>query len=141
MAVYGVAILSLSFFIGIFLGDVLGAVLQVKANVGGVGFAMLILILLTNKQGLLSKPSESGIAFWSAMYIPIIVAMAAQQNVLAAVKGGPLALLAGSAAVVVAFLFVPILCKMGNANQVTANTPPEPEKNDNNPSPARKEAA
>ena len=46
------------------------------------------------------------------MYIPIVVAMAAQQNVLAALKGGPLAILAGTVAVLVAFMFVPILGKI-----------------------------
>jgi len=117
MAVYGVAILSFCMFIGVFLGDVLGKSLGVAANVGGVGFAMLLLIILTNylmEKGMLSKPADSGISFWSAMYIPIVVAMAAQQDVLAAIKGGPLAILAGTVAVVVAFLFVPFLSKINN---------------------------
>jgi malonate transporter MadL subunit len=115
MAIYGVAILSFCFFVGIFLGDILGVLLKVKANVGGVGFAMLFLILLTEylkKTGRISKVSESGIAFWSAMYIPIVVAMAAQQNVIAAITGGPLAILAGVIAVFVAFLCVPLLAKI-----------------------------
>jgi len=114
MAVYGVAILSLCFFAGILLGDIFGILLNVKANVGGVGFAMFFLIILTqylSKKGILSKGSESGIAFWSAMYIPIVVAMAAQQNVVAALTGGPLAILAGLVSVLVAFMFVPILSK------------------------------
>lgn len=114
MAIYGVAILSLCFFAGIFLGDIFGSLLNVKANVGGVGFAMFFLIVLTqylSKNGKLSKGAESGIAFWSAMYIPIVVAMAAQQNVVAAIKGGPLAILAGLLSVIVAFIFVPVLGK------------------------------
>lgn len=117
MAIYGVAILSFCMFIGVLLGDVLGKSLGVAANVGGVGFAMLLLIILTNylmETGMLSKAADSGISFWSAMYIPIVVAMAAQQDVLAAIKGGPLAVLAGSVAVVVAFLFVPLLSKISN---------------------------
>jgi malonate transporter MadL subunit len=48
------------------------------------------------------------------MYIPIVVAMAARQNVAAAVDGGVLALVAGVAAVVVSFALVPILSKLGN---------------------------
>ena len=115
MAFYGVAILAFCYFAGNFIGDMLGALLKVKANVGGVGFAMLFLILLIDylqSNKMISKASEGGIAFWSAMYIPIVVAMAAQQNVLAALKGGPLAILAGTVAVLVAFMFVPILGKI-----------------------------
>ena len=48
MVIYGVALLSACFLAGNFLGDILGALLHVKANVGGVGFAMLFLILLSN---------------------------------------------------------------------------------------------
>jgi malonate transporter MadL subunit len=46
------------------------------------------------------------------MYIPIIVAMAAQQNVAAAVSGGAMAMLAGVAAVVAGFALVPVLARM-----------------------------
>ena len=119
MAIYGVALLSLCMLIGVFVGDVLGVVLGVKANVGGVGFAMILLILLTNhgeKHGWLAKKSQEGIAFFSAMYIPIVVAMAAQQNVVAALKGGPLAIAAGLVSVGVAFVFVPILAKLNKDN-------------------------
>jgi malonate transporter MadL subunit len=115
MVIYGVALLSLCYFLGIWLGDILGVLLNVKANVGGVGFAMLFLIIAgdyLHAKGKLPKSTADGVAFWSSMYIPIIVAMAAQQNVIAAIKGGPLALLAGAAAVAVAFAFVPVLAKI-----------------------------
>jgi malonate transporter MadL subunit len=117
MAIYGVALLSFCYLVGILLGDVLGVLLHVKANVGGVGFAMLFLIIAGDyliKKGKMPKPTSDGVAFWSNMYIPIIVAMAAQQNVISAIKGGPLALLAGGSAVLVAFLFVPLLAKITN---------------------------
>ncbi|MNR57842.1 Malonate transporter MadL subunit [compost metagenome] len=52
--------------------------------------------------------------FWSAVYIPIVVAMAAQQNVYGALKGGPMAILAGTLAVVIAFALVPVLVRIGN---------------------------
>jgi malonate transporter MadL subunit len=116
MIVYGLLLLSLCTFVGIYLGDVLGVVLGVKANVGGVGFAMILLILLSDyliKTNKLSKPAQEGIGFWSAMYIPVVVAMAASQNVVAAIKGGPAALLAGLVAVMIAFALVPILSKLG----------------------------
>ncbi|MEL6943200.1 MAG: malonate transporter subunit MadL, partial [Bacteroidota bacterium] len=47
------------------------------------------------------------------MYIPVIVAMAATQNVHAALSGGMVALLAGTAATLAGFAFVPILAKIG----------------------------
>lgn len=48
MAIYGVALLAACYIVGIVLGDMFGAIVGVKANVGGVGFAMLFLILLSN---------------------------------------------------------------------------------------------
>ncbi len=43
--------------------------------------------------------------------------MAARQNVVAAVDGGMLALLAGATAVVVSFTLVPVLSKMGTQSK------------------------
>jgi len=42
-----------------------------------------------------------------------VVAMAAQQNVYGALSGGPMAILAGVAAVAVAFALVPVLDRVG----------------------------
>lgn len=114
MVIYGVALLSACFLAGNFLGDILGALLHVKANVGGVGFAMLFLILLSNKgidAGWLDKKSQEGIAFWSAMYIPIVVAMSSIQNVVAAISGGAVAILGGLLCTVFGFLLIPIMSK------------------------------
>ena len=116
MAIYGVALLSACMFAGVFLGDVLGGLLGVKANVGGVGFAMLFLILLTNRgidKGWLNSKSQDGIAFWSAMYIPIVVAMSSIQDVVAALSGGTIAVLGGVLGVALGFVFIPILRKFG----------------------------
>lgn len=124
MAIYGVALLSFCMFAGVFIGELLGISLGVKANVGGVGFAMLLLILITErgmKNGTLSAKAQDGIAFWSAMYIPIVVAMTARQNVVAAVKGGPLAILAGTVAVLVAFAFIPVLSKISVSSDKSEN--------------------
>ena len=121
MAIYGVALLAACYIVGIFLGDVFGALVGVKANVGGVGFAMLFLILLSNKgidAGWLDEKSQSGIAFWSAMYIPIVVAMSSIQNVVAALKGGPLAVGSGIVGVVVAFALVPLIGKLFGKKEV-----------------------
>lgn len=110
MVIYGVALLSACFLAGNFLGDILGALLHVKANVGGVGFAMLFLILLSNK---VSMPDgcQEGIAFWSAMYITIVVAMSSIQNVVAAISGGAVAILGGLLCTVFGFLLIPIMSK------------------------------
>lgn len=116
MTVYGVALLSVCMLTGVYLGDLLGALLDVKANVGGVGIAMLMLIVLSNlshEKFHLSAMTESGIKFWSAMYIPIVVAMAAKQNVIAAVSGGWMAVLAGVLAVAVSFALIPVFTKLG----------------------------
>ena len=115
MMVYGVALLAFCMLVGIYVGDGLGVLLGVKANVGGVGVAMLLLILLSNisdKRFHIKPVSEDGIKFWSAMYIPIVVAMAAKQNVIAAVSGGWMALLAGVLAVVVSFVLIPVFTKL-----------------------------
>lgn len=115
MIVYGVALLSFCMLVGVFVGDLIGEWLGAQANVGGVGIAMLLLLILSNlskKNFQLSPPTESGINFWSAMYIPIVVAMAAKQNVIAALSGGWLAIVAGVAAVAVSFAFIPLLDKV-----------------------------
>lgn len=119
MIIYGVALLSGCLLIGMLTGEVLGEVLGVSANVGGVGIAMLLLVLLSSSKrfkSLTSGAAGSGIEFWSAMYIPIVVAMAAKQNVAAAVDGGALALVAGVAAVVVSFALVPMLSRIGKSD-------------------------
>jgi len=118
MIVYGVALLSACLILGMLLGEVLGVALGVEANVGGVGIAMLFLVLASNSdkfKALVDGASGTGIQFWSAMYIPIVVAMAARQNVVAAFEGGMLAVVAGVAAVTVSFALVPVISKIGNS--------------------------
>jgi malonate transporter MadL subunit len=117
MVIYGVALLAFCMLTGVFAGELLGALIGVEANVGGVGIAMLMLIVLSNLSGFglrLSSPTASGIHFWSAMYIPIVVAMAAKQNVVGALSSGWLALVAGGLAVAVSFALVPLLSRSGD---------------------------
>ncbi|MFT5574080.1 MAG: malonate transporter MadL subunit [Cryomorphaceae bacterium] len=125
MVIYGVALLSFCLLVGLYLGSLLGAAIGVQANVGGVGIAMLMLIILSNISSYkfrLAAPTESGINFWNAMYIPIVVAMAAKQNVVAAVSSGWLAVVAGLAAVFISFAMVPVISKMGSsADKETTN--------------------
>ena len=120
MIIYGVALLSACLVAGLAAGEWLGQLLGVEANVGGVGIAMLLLVLacsLPVTKNLVTGTSGEGIKFWSAMYIPIVVAMAARQNVVAAVDGGLLALVAGVAAVLVSFALVPVLSRIGGHKQ------------------------
>ena len=82
---------------------------------------MLFLILITNKgidEGWLDAKAQSGIAFWSAMYIPIVVAMSSIQNVVAALKGGPLAIGSGVVGVAVAFALLPVINKIFGKKEV-----------------------
>jgi malonate transporter MadL subunit len=102
MIIYGTALLAVCHLLGIFLGDVLGQALGVKTNVGGVGIAMLLLIfarLYMHKRDILPKLTELGVEYWGAMYIPVVVAMAAQQDMVAALRGGPVAVLSAIGAV------------------------------------------
>jgi malonate transporter MadL subunit len=102
--------------IGAFIGELIGVMIGIDANVGGVGISMLLLILVASKaqaSGRLSPVSQRGIAFWSAIYIPVVVAMAASQNVVAAVRGGTAAVLAGVLTVVVSCALVPLLSRIG----------------------------
>ena len=104
MIIYGTALLALCHLLGIFLGDLLGQLMGVKTNVGGVGIAMLLLIcarLYMQRREWMPQMTERGVEYWGAMYIPVVVAMAAQQDVVAALRGGPVAVLAALGSVVV----------------------------------------
>ena len=112
MVIYGVALLAGCFMVGNIIGDVLGALLGVSANIGGVGFAMLLLIIISawaQEKGIMKAPEEAGIKWWSAMYIPVVVAMSSIQNVAAALSGGVVAILSGVLAVAVCFPLIPVL--------------------------------
>lgn len=123
MIIYGVALLAGCYMAGNLIGDVLGMALGVKANIGGVGFAMLLLIVISTwaqQKGIMKGPEEAGIKFWSAMYIPIVVAMSSIQNVIAALSGGLVALLGGLLAVIMGFLLIPVLSPRHSAEAETA---------------------
>ncbi|PGT82781.1 MULTISPECIES: malonate transporter subunit MadL [Bacillaceae] len=114
MVIFGVALLAICMLCGIFLGEIFGLSLGIEANVGGVGIAMLMLVLIVDylkKREKLSQAAQDGLGFWSAMYIPIVIAMSANQNVAGALDGGPLAIVAGIAVVIISWIFVPILSK------------------------------
>lgn len=123
MVIYGVAWLAFCTIAGAFTGDLLGMAIGVEANVGGVGFGMILLMAGSGwlaRHGRLRPPTAEGIAFWNAIYIPIVVAMAAQQNVVAAVSGGLAAVLAGGLAVVVGGALVPAIARLGRREPAVA---------------------
>ncbi|MDA1164278.1 MAG: malonate transporter subunit MadL [Planctomycetota bacterium] len=116
MTIYGTALLSICLLAGVSIGKVLGKLAGVDADIGGVGIAMLLLIFSTDwlrRTGRLKPPTELGVSFWGLIYIPIVVAMAASQNVLAALKAGAVAVVAGIAVVVVSFGLVGVLARYG----------------------------
>ena len=115
MIIYGTALLAVCHLLGIFIGDLLGQALGVKTNVGGVGIAMLLLIfarLYMQKKDMLPKLTELGVEYWGAMYIPVVVAMAAQQDMVSALRGGPVALLSAIAAVGTCAVAIAVINRM-----------------------------
>lgn len=116
MTILGVALLALCTLVGVFLGDLLGILLGVKANVGGVGIAMMLLIaarIWLVRHDRLGHATKLGVEFWASMYIPIVVAMAAQQNVVAAVSGGPIVIIAAVGSVLLCFAATALLGRIG----------------------------
>ena len=126
MAIYGTALLSICLICGLIVGKLIGMAIGIDANVGGVGIAMLLLILISGRlqsAGLMAKPTQNGVLFWSSIYIPIVVAMAASQNVQAAVSGGTVAILAGVVVVIVSFAMVPLISRLGQSDESHASEP------------------
>jgi len=123
MIIYGTALLAICHLLGIFLGDLLGQLMGVKTNVGGVGIAMLLLICarlyLQHKQWMPAL-TERGVEYWGAMYIPVVVAMAAQQDVVAALRGGPVAVLAALGAVLICACAISLINRMEKPEAIAA---------------------
>ncbi|TWT78128.1 Malonate transporter MadL subunit [Posidoniimonas polymericola] len=119
MAIYGTALLSFCLICGLVVGKLIGLAIGVDANVGGVGFAMLLLIVLSDRlraAGVLAEPTQRGVLYWSAIYIPIVVAMAATQNVYAAISSGAVAIVAGAGAVVIGLAMLPLVALLGRSD-------------------------
>ena len=115
MVIYGVMILSMCMFIGLFVGELLGKALGVAGNVGGIGFAMLLLVVVIEyllKNNKITQKAQDGVYFWRYMYIPLVVAMACRQNVVGAISGGPVAIISGVLVVIILFMLVPVMTKL-----------------------------
>ncbi|KPA89440.1 MULTISPECIES: malonate transporter subunit MadL [Pseudomonas] len=123
MIIYGVALLAACTLAGVVLGDMLGVLLGVKSNVGGVGIAMILLIcarLWMHRHGGMSKECEMGVGFWGALYIPVVVAMAANQNVVTALHGGPVALLAAVGSVLLCGCTIALISRTNKGEPLPA---------------------
>lgn len=117
MIIYGTALLAVTYLLGVFLGGLLGKILGVDANIGGVAIAMILLIAgkeLLAKKGYLPKSTQFGVLYWAGMYIPIVVAMAAGQNVVAALSGGMVAAVVSIIALTATVFVVRLLNNIGN---------------------------
>lgn len=114
MIIYGVALLAACTLAGDFVGELLGRLLGINADIGGVGFGMIALIAARawlRKRGLLGAGVVAGVEFWSAMYLPIIVAMAATQDVVAALRSGPVVILASVVSFALCLVATAVLCR------------------------------
>ena len=133
MIIYGVALLAACMLAGNIIGELIGMAIGVSSNVGGVGLAMLLLVFVVyrlQKAGCLDTSSRRGVEFWSSLYIPIVVAMAASQNVLGAVTGGPVALVGGLIVVAVSFALVPVIARLGKGKYAVPLDDIETERGD-----------
>lgn len=121
MIIYGVAILAFCFLVGKLVGGWLASLIGLSGDVGGVGFAMVFLMLINlylKRRGWLKLKTSEGVFFWSAMYLPVIIAMAATQDVKAAMSGGPIAVVVGAVVTITGFYLVPVIAKIGKKRKL-----------------------
>ncbi len=119
MKIYGVAFLAACFLVGRLAGKYLGIALGIGGNVGGVGLAMLLLVLINDRfynKTSIHPETKSGILFWSSMYIPVVIAMASVLNVKVALTGGWVAVFSGIIATSCCYLLIPMLSRLSKTN-------------------------
>ena len=106
MAIYGTALLAACLLTGVFLGRCLGSIIGIDTDLGGVGIAMLLLIGSTEylrQRGWFTEQMSVGITYWTAIYVPIVVAVSATQNVRGAMSGSLVPIVSGVLAVAISF--------------------------------------
>ena len=112
--IYSLVTLALSMLLGKYIGTCFGTLVGINADVGGVGFAILILLFVGNSKLFpftKRKDFIDGMIFWKKMYIPVVVAMAASQNVYRMLNSGMVAIVGGAASVAFPFLLLYLLHK------------------------------
>ena len=100
--------------LGKYIGTCFGTLVGINADVGGVGFAILLLLFVGNSKLFpftKQQDFQNGMTFWKKMYIPVVVAMAASQNVYRMLTSGIVAIVGGVASVSFPFLLLYILHK------------------------------
>lgn len=112
--IYSLVTLALCMLLGKYIGNCFGALVGINADVGGVGFAILLLLFVNNSKFFpFARKNDftQGMQFWKKMYMPVVVAMAASQNVYRMLTSGMVAIVGGAAAVAFPFLLLYILHK------------------------------
>ena len=105
----GVILLALFFILRKRIPTIVASIKQILSGIWeGVMSATKL-----KQHNLLASNSEKGILFWSAMYIPVVIAMSATQNVKAALSGGWVAVFVGIIGTGISFLCIPLIVKMG----------------------------
>ncbi len=115
MVIYGTTVISISLFLGTLIGDILGKITGIDSNIGGVGFAMIILLVITGyilPTEKMRADTKAGLQFWQGMYVPVVIAMSSSQNMFSAITAGPLAILGGLLAVALGFALLPLINKL-----------------------------
>ena len=113
--IFGFAILSFFYLTGKIIGNFLGSLIGV-GDVGGVAFAMIGLLILTNSERWkeVDEKTKSGIGIASALFLPVVVAMIFQSDIAGAFAAGPVAILAGLTATITSLLLVNVISGMGD---------------------------
>lgn len=119
--IYSLVTIALCMLVGKYIGTLLGALVGIGGDVGGVGFAILLMLLVTNCKIITFTQRQDfiqGMNFWKKMYIPVVVSMAASQNVYRMLTSGMVAIVAGAAVVTFPFLLLYLLHKFGKKEDV-----------------------
>lgn len=121
--IYSLVTLALCMLLGKYIGTCFGMLVGINADVGGVGFAILLLLFVNNcKWFPFAKKQDftQGMNFWKKMYMPVVVAMAASQNVYRMLNSGMVAIAGGAAVVAFPFLLLYILHKRNERREKNA---------------------
>jgi len=123
--IFSLVTLALCMLLGKYIGTLLGTAVGIGADVGGVGFAILLLLFVGNSRLFpftKKKDFIDGMTFWKKMYIPVVVAMAASQNVYRMLTSGMVAIVGGAASVAFPFLLLYILHKREERREKNAQS-------------------
>ena len=112
--IYSLVTLALCMLLGKYIGTCFGTLVGIGSDVGGVGFAILLLLFVGNSKRFSftrQKDFIQGMQLWKKMYMPVVVAMAASQNVYRMLTSGMVAIVGGIASVAFPFLVLYLLHK------------------------------